>query len=148
MCGEKMNIGRMLGEALELSQELDDLHKYITDRQLPVKKSDDFYKQCILLEEYVGSNTFKSYHKKMKNSNLLSGLIAAPVTIAIIILIAMDKFSKNFDAIQFYMDSVVLQGASGVLFVMVIAVSLYFYYIKNKLHGEIYTKLKQQLNMI
>lgn len=84
----------------------------------------------------------------MKNSNLLSGLIAAPVTIAIIVLVAMDKFSKGFNAIQFYMDSVVLQGASGILFVMVIAVSLYFYYVKNKLHGEIYTNLKQKLNMI
>lgn len=143
-----MNIGRILVEALEISQELDDLHKHITDNQLPVKKSDDFHKQCILLENYVGGNAFITYYKKMKNSNLLSGLIAAPVTIAIIVLVAMDKFSKNFDAIQFYMDSVALQIVSGVLFVLVIAVSLYFYYVKNKLHGKIYTDLKQKLNMI
>ncbi|WP_175406374.1 DUF6097 family protein [Bacillus sp. FJAT-27264] len=47
-----MNMGKTLLSSMEFSQELDLLHKHITNRELPVSKSDSFDKQCMLTYAY------------------------------------------------------------------------------------------------
>lgn len=142
-----MNMGGILSQTLELSQQLDCLHKHITVHELPVKKSDDFNKQCILLEEYIGETDFVNCYKKMKTANLLSGLIAAPVTIAVILFVIYAKFNKDFNVFLFIFNNPIIYVAAGILLVLVLLISMYFYLIKRKLYGRIYPSLKEKLNI-
>ncbi|MDU4962394.1 MAG: DUF6097 family protein [Sporomusaceae bacterium] len=142
-----MNPGRILAEALEFSQELDDLHKHISATNLPVKKSDSFDKQCLLLEDYLGGNAFRTYHKKMKTANMLSGVLAAPVLVAIVVFILIDKFNSDFNVFKFILDNPVIYILAGILLVAVLSVAWYFRHVKNKLYGEIYPAMKDRLNM-
>jgi hypothetical protein len=142
-----MNIGGTLSQTLEFSQQLDILHKHISKHELPVKKSDSFDKQCILLEEYIGETDFLNYYKIMKTANYLSGLIAAPVTIAVIIIVIYAKLNKDFNVGLFILNNPIIYVAAGILLVLVLLISMYFYLIKRKLYGRIYPSIKRKLNI-
>lgn len=59
-----MNAGRAILKTMEFSHELDVLHNYITQSKMPVRKSDSFDKQVMLLEEAQGESAFQSTYKR------------------------------------------------------------------------------------
>ncbi len=142
-----MNIGGTIKQTLEFSEQLDILHKHISKYELPVKKSDSFDKQCILLEEYIGQSDYLICYKKMKTANYLSGLIAAPVLIAVIIFYVYAKLNRDFDIAHFIINNSIIYIVAGVLFVLTLLISLYFYLTKRKLYGTIYPSLKKSLHI-
>lgn len=143
-----MNAGREILRTMEFSHELDVLHNYITQSKMPVRKSDSFDKQVILLEEAQGENAFQSTYKKMKKVNLLSGLFALPVLLVIAVAAIYGKFiNRGYDVIGYFMDHPVLYIVPAALVVVTLVLAVYHSALRRKLYGRIYPELKSKLGL-
>jgi len=142
-----MNIGREVGNVLHFSEQLDILHKHISLNELPVKKRDSFDEQCILLEEYLGEDNYKSVYKKMRTLNILSGIMAFPILLLIVGVIVYSKLNKEVNIFAFILENTYIWIGAGVLLAMILIVSLLFYITKNKLYYKIYPELKNKLHI-
>lgn len=142
-----MNIGRAIGDMMQFSEQLDILHKHISLKELPVKKHDSFDEQCIILEEYLGENTYKKQYNKMKTLNLLSGVIAFPILFLIVAIIIYSKVNKDFNVFNFIIENPIIYVVSGILLVLVLILALLFSIAKRKLYSKIYPNLKDKLNI-
>ncbi|ATP40028.1 hypothetical protein CSE16_08190 [Solibacillus sp. R5-41] len=143
-----MNVGRAVLRSLEFSHELDLLHKHITHSQLPVRKSDSFDNQCILLEQYLGEDTFQSTYKKMKRVNILSGLFALPVLLIVAAAFVYGRWiDRDYDIFGFFVEHPVLYIVPAVLIVVTLVLAAFHSLLRRKLYGRIYPELKYKLQM-
>ena len=143
-----MNVGRAVLRSLEFSHELDLLHKHITDSQLSVRKSDSFDNQCILLEQYLGEDTFQSTYKKMKRVNILSGLFALPVLLIVAAAFVYGRWiNRDYDVFGFFVEHPVLYIVPAVLIVVTLVLAAFHSLLRRKLYGRIYLELKYKLQL-
>lgn len=143
-----MNVGRSVLRSLEFSHELDLLHKHITHSQLPVRKSDSFDNQCILLEQYLGEDTFQSTYKKMKRVNILSGLFALPVLLIVAAAFVYGRWiNRDYDVFGFFVEHPVLYIVPAVLIVVTLVLAAFHSLLRRKLYGRTYPELKYKLQM-
>lgn len=143
-----MNAGRAILRTMEFSHELDVLHNYITQSKMPVRKSDSFDKQVMLLEEAQGENAFQSTYKKMKKVNLLSGLFALPVLLVVAVAVIYGKYiNRGYDVFGYFVDHPVLYIVPAALIVVTLVLALYHSALRRKLYGQIYPELKRKLGL-
>lgn len=143
-----MNIGKTIQQSLEFSQELDLLHKHISSNELKVQKSDSFDKQVMLLEQYLGEDTFQSTYKKMKRVNILSGLFALPVLLIIAAAFIYGRWiDRDYDIFGFFVDNPVLYIVPAALIVVTLVLAVAHSSIRKNLYGRIYHELKYKLQM-
>ncbi|MEC0170934.1 DUF6097 family protein [Paenibacillus graminis] len=143
-----MNVGRTLLRTMEFSQQLDLLHKHITHSELPVQKSDSFDKQCMLLEQYLGENTFQTTYKKMNRVNILSGLFALPVLLIVAAAFIYGRYiDRGYDVFGFFMDHPVLYLVPAALIVVTLVLAVFHSVLRRKLYGRIYPELTSKLQM-
>jgi hypothetical protein len=135
-------------ETLEFSNELDILHKHIIKNNLQVQKSDSFDKQCVLLEQHIGQESFKVTNKKMNTVNIMSGVFAVPVLIMIVVGYIYDKWiDKNFDVLGFVLNKPILYIIPAVLIVVTLLLATYHSSLRKKLYYDIYPELKRKLRV-
>ena len=143
-----MGFGKNSNETLEFSNELDILHKHIIKNNLHVQKSDSFDKQCVLLEQHIGEESFKVTNKKMNTVNIMSGIFAVPVLIMIVVGYIYDKWiDKNFDVLGFVLNNPVLYIIPAVLIVFTLLLATYHSNLRNNLYCKIYPELKKKLRV-
>ncbi|NUU60409.1 DUF6097 family protein [Paenibacillus agri] len=143
-----MNMGKTLLSSMEFSQELDMLHKHITNRELPVSKSDSFDKQCMLLEESLGEHAYQSTYKKMKKVNILSGLFALPVLLVVAAAFIYGRWiDRDYDVFGFFVDHPILYIVPAALIVVTLVLAAFHSALRRKLYGHIYLELKSKLRM-
>jgi hypothetical protein len=143
-----MNMGGAILRTLEFSQELDMLHKHITHSNLPVKKSDSFDKQCTLLEDHLGEDAFASTYKKMKKTNILSGLFALPVLLVVAVAAIYGRYiNRGYDVFGFFVDHPVLYIVPAALVIVTLLLAAYHSVLRKKLYGRIYPELKSKLGI-
>ncbi|SYX84057.1 DUF6097 family protein [Paenibacillus alvei] len=143
-----MNIGKVVVETLEFSQQLDILHKHITRNDLPVQKSDSFDKQCFLLERYIGEDIFQSTYKKMKTVNILSGVIALPVLLVIVVAYIYSRWiDRKYDIFGLFLNNPILYIIPAVLIVVTLVLALFHALLRKKLYYWIYPELKSKLKV-
>ncbi|MEK3900195.1 MULTISPECIES: DUF6097 family protein [unclassified Paenibacillus] len=143
-----MNAGRAIVRTMEFSHELDVLHNYITQSKMPVRKSDSFDKQVMLLEEAQGESAFQSTYKKMKKVNILSGLFALPVLLVVAIAAIYGRYiNRGYDVFGYFVDHPVLYIVPAALIVVTLVLALYHSALRRKLYGRIYPELKRKLEI-
>lgn len=135
-------------KSIQLSEQLDILHRQISEKNIPVQKKDSFDEQCIVLEKYIGGSKFKTYCQKMKMANTLSGCFAFPVLLAIIGFYINSKINKAFDIFKFITNNPIIYILGGMVLILVLCLATYFYFIKKKLYGLIYSELKDKLDKL
>ncbi|GAA1406025.1 hypothetical protein AUR04nite_16920 [Glutamicibacter uratoxydans] len=108
---------------LQLAEELRKLHLAIPAKGLPVQLRDDFYEQCIALEEHVGGEGFRKTYKRSRMFNMLSGVVALPVLLAVIVLIILRYTVSGFDPAAWVMDNLWVVALSAALIIDVLVMS-------------------------
>lgn len=143
-----MGFGKISNETLEFSNELDILHKHIIKNNIQVQKSDSFDKQCALLEQHIGEESFKDTNKKMNIVNIMSGIFALPVLIMIVVGYIYGKWiDKNFDVFGFVLNNPVLYIIPAILIGVTLLLAIYHSILSKKLYYEIYPELKRKLRV-
>lgn len=61
-----MNSAAVVLDVLYYSRELKNIHSYIGQYKIPIKKRDSFIEQCIIIGEYLGDRRFEVNVKKIK----------------------------------------------------------------------------------
>ena len=140
-----MGNAEILYHTLQLSAELDELHKLISTMDLPVQKRDSFDEQCILLEEYLENNDFRVNYRRMKKINMITGLFAIPFLIVVIGLYISGKFKADSNFISYIFNNMWIIYVLGVSLVALFITAVYFYALRRNLYYKIYPKLKQGL---
>lgn len=144
-----MNMGRAVLQTLEFSQELDVLHKHISHEGLPVKKSDSFDKQVMLLEQYLGEDAFQSTYTKMKRVNILSGLFALPVLLVIAAAFIYGRYiNRGYDVFGYFVDHPLLYLVPAALIVVTLVLAVFHSALRRKVYGRIYPELKSKLHVV
>lgn len=101
------------------------MHVQIKARGLPIALRDDFYEQCAQVEGYAGGNDFRRARSRARALNLLSGILAAPVLLAVIAGILADKFFDGFDVFAWAIANTWVFVVAGLLAVAVLVVALF-----------------------
>lgn len=141
-----MNMGSAVLKSMEFSQELDLLHKQITQRELPVAKSDSFDKQVILLEQHLGGTAYQTTYKKMKKVNILSGLAALPVLLVVAAAFIYGRYiDRDFDVFGYFVGHPVLYLVPAALIVVTLVLAMVHSALRRKLYGRIFPELKNKL---
>lgn len=108
---------------LQLAEELRKLHSAIPAKGLPVQLKDDFYEQCMALEEHVGGEGFRKTYKRSRMFNMLSGVVALPVLLAVIVLIVLRYTVSGFDPAAWVLDNLWIVVVSAMLIIDVLVMS-------------------------
>lgn len=108
---------------LHLAEELRKLHVAIPAKNLPVQLKDDFYEQCIALEEHVGGESFRKTYKRSRLFNMLSGVVALPVLLAVIVLIILRYTISGFAPAAWVLDNLWIVALSAALIIDVLVMS-------------------------
>jgi hypothetical protein len=141
-----VSFGKILDEALEFRNELGILHKHITKNNLQVSKSDSFEKQCLLLEQYIGEESFKSTHKKMSIITIILRIIIFFVLLVTLGIYAyVEWINKNFDVFSFILNYPAIYIISAFLFGVILILAMYYSILRKKLYYKIYPEFKSKL---
>lgn len=121
---QMIQAGASVSASLQLAEELRWLHKTLRERVPSVPLRDDFFEQCAALEERVGGDGFRRTRSRAKRLNLLSGLLAVPVLLAVMAGIAADKLMDGFDVVPWMMSNPWVFVLAGVLVVAVLLLAV------------------------
>ncbi|HEY4389970.1 MAG TPA: DUF6097 family protein [Paenibacillus sp.] len=143
----KLNYGKTMVEVFSSAEELKQLHKIISDYNLPIKSEDTFEKQAVGVSEYLNEPTFIEARNKKRSLNIISGVISLPIVVFIVYMILGKlKVIDRGDIFKNVLDWFLAYPWAFILYAIVFAsIVIAHKSIEKKMYYKIYPNLKLKL---
>ncbi|MFB7158340.1 DUF6097 family protein [Lysinibacillus sp. NPDC056232] len=142
-----LNYGKTMLEIYSSAEELKQLHKIISDYNLPIRSEDTFEKQAVEVSEYLKEPTFIEARNKKRSLNIMSGVIALPIVVFIVYMILGKlKIIGREDIFKNILDWFLAYPWAFILYAFIFAsIVIAHKLIEKKMYNKIYPNLKLKL---